>query len=565
MTAKKLSVIILVVLVIVFIISASVMFVIKDVSGVKIADRSIIVINLEHRYPERTQVEFALFGMTRKLHFYKMLRSIYAAAEDNNIEAIILKGYSTQRLSRSWELLRALKYFKERGKRIYGYFELAGASNLMLSAVCDTIAMPPQGVWVVPGFAANLLFLRGTFEKLGIGFDVIQFGKYKSAGEMLTNDSMSVWMRESYEKLLDDLFYRFVNDCSQGWRIPQDSIITMVNSALFDAYKAVDFGIVDTIVFWQDFKNHLVGDDDDRFVSLSKYARRKPPWKLADKKIALVIAEGSITVSKGKWSEGITAKRYAKTLRKLADDDDVDAIVFRVNSPGGSALASDIIHNEVVRASAKKPLIVSMGSVAASGGYYISMAADTIMATPYSITGSIGVIMLKPHFGEMYNKIGAHSQSLKRGKYADIFVGDHPMTEDERALLTESWANIYEQFVSKAAEGRDTSYEWIDSVAQGRIWAATSAESLALLDTLGSLWDAIAMAERIVGVPEGEHAKIVVKPRPASFFEVFQSFSEAKILSLLPQLLLSQMRMLEFAEQFSGKPLYLWTGEIKTN
>ena len=537
----------------------------KGVSGVKIVDRSILVLNLERSYPENASAQFDIFSMTHRLSFYKLLRSIYCAAEDDNVDAIILKGYSTLGLSKSWELAQALKYFHQNDKPIYGYFESAGAGNLMLASLCDTIAMPPQGVWYVPGFGANLLFLRGTFAKLGIGFDVIKFGKYKGAAEMFANDSMSVWLRKSYNKLLDDVFYRFTSDCAKGLNVPQDSILAVIDRAIIESDDAMKIGIVDTIIYWQDFKEHLVGNEDERLVSIDKYSKKSPEWEKSDKTIALVVAEGNITNSPGKWNkEGITPKRYAKALRKVADDDNVDAIVFRVNSPGGSALASDIIYREVSRAAEKKPVIVSMGDVAASGGYYISMAANKIVATPYTITGSIGVIMMKPHFDEMYRKIGAHPQKLKRGKFADIFYGDHAMTDDERALLKKSMANIYEQFVSKAADGRDTSEQWIDSVAQGRVWAATSAESLALVDTIGSLWDAIAMAEKKIGVPEGEHAKIIIKPKPKNFFEIVKSFSEASLESIIPKSLREQFAKYEIFEQFLGKPLYLWTGEIKT-
>jgi len=193
------------------------------------------------------------------------------------------------------------------------------------------------------------------------------------------------------------------------------------------------------------------------------------------------------------------------------------------------------------------------------------MAADTILATPYTITGSIGVISLKPHFDELYDKIGAKPQTLKRGKFADIFIGDHPMNGAERELFVGFMGNIYARFVSKAAAGRDTSYEWIDSVAQGRIWSAASAESLALIDGIGSLWDAIALAEKIAEVPDGQHARIIVRPRAENFFDMAQSFMGTSIANLLPERVREYLAAYELAQQYENIPLYLWTGKVITD
>ena len=236
--------------------------------------------------------------------------------------------------------------------------------------------------------------------------------------------------------------------------------------------------------------------------------------------------------------------------------------MFRVDSPGGSALASDIIYDEIVKASKKKPVIVSMSSVAASGGYYISMPADTIFATPYTITGSIGVIMLRPHFDQLYKKIGAYPQKLKRGKHADIFAGDHPLTDDERAIFTKSLMQIYHQFVEKAALGRDTSYEWIDSVAQGRVWSSVSAESLALVDTLGSLWDAINLAEKLTNVPDDKHARIKIRPLPATFWDIAKEFETSVIANILPDEFVKNFHFYELAKELNSVPLYMWTGNV---
>ncbi len=563
MKAKTWTLVVVIALVVVFVITIVAMSASENISGAKIADRSIVVIDLSKNFPEFSRYQFEFFRIASGMTFYRLISSIYAAADDENVDAIVLRGPGIQGLSKTWEIAQALKYFRTKGKPIYGCFDAINTYDFMLLGLCDTVSLAEQGFIVVPGFGAHLLFLRGTFEKLGVGFEVIQYGKYKGAGEQFTNDSMSFWLRESYEKFLDDIFERYVSDCSEWNKMSREDIKAFIDSAFIFCPKAMEFGLVHYKMDWSQFKKHLVGEDkkgEDRIVSINKYSLSKKPWKTEDKKIALVVAEGAIYEQERRFSEGISPDTYAEIFRDLARDKEVDAIVFRVNSPGGSALASDIIHSALVEAAKEKPLYVSMGSVAVSGGYYISMAADTIFATPYCLTGSIGVIMLRPHFGNMYKKIGAKTQTLKRGKFADAFTGDHPMTPDEKALFDKVLGYIYTDFVTKAAAGRDTSYEWIDSVAQGRIWSAQAADSVAIIDTLGSLWDAIVLAEKNIGVPEGKHAKIIIKPRPESIFEFTRKLSETSVLSILPlpKFLREEIEKCEFMNEFVGKPIYLW-------
>ena len=568
MNPRKLTVILILIFLVIFVVAAVGMIKVKSVAGVKVVGKSLLVVDLSKSYPELVPYEFDMFTLRRKVPFYRLLSAIYHAAEDDNIEGILLKGHCSLGFSRTWELAQALRNFKKAGKKVYGYFDYGGLSNMFLAGLCDKVGTPPQGEFYFPGIMANLLFLKETFAKIGIGFDVIQMGKYKGAGEMFANDSMSVWLRESYNKLLDDLYAQIQRDWKQDLGLSLDSLTLLTDSlAILTAKEAKAFGIVDTIEYWNDFKRDLVGNHENRLLSLSKYILSNPEWKhSSDKKIALVVASGNIIYGRSRWgTEAITADRYAKIFRKLADASDISAIVFRVDSPGGSALTSDIIYHEVARAAEKKPVIVSMSSVAASGGYYISMAADTIFATPYTITGSIGVIMLRPHFGELYKKIGAHPQKLKRGRFADIVYGDHPLTDAERAVFERSLKEIYHQFVANAASGRDTSYEWIDSVAQGRVWSATAADSLALVDTLGSLWDAIRLAEKLAGVPDSAHARIVVKPRAKGLWDLMREMETSLVENIVPESVLEQFKLYFLAQEFSGRPLFLMPGKVEMN
>ncbi len=562
MNPKKLTIILIIVLAVVFVISIFVATSITKSSSVKIVERSVLTIDLSNNYPEISKLQFNPFTFKREIPFYKLIFAVESASNDKNIESILIKGYSTLGLSRTWELMQALKKFKKSGKKVYGYFDYGGLSTLMLASLCDTAATCPQGTFFAPGLMAHLLFLKNTFAKIGIGFDVIHIGKYKSAGEMFANDSMSVWTRESYNKLLDDLYAQVLDDWSGELSVSKDSVKSIIDKAILSSDDVKEMGIVDTITYWNDFKKYLVGKNDERLVSVARYSSRKFVWERCDTTIALVIAAGNITDNADRWSNAITPKRYAKIFRKLADDKNISAIVFRIDSPGGSALASDVIYNEVARAAKKKPVIVSMSSVAASGGYYISMAADTIFATPYTMTGSIGVIMLKPHFDQLYKKIGAYPQTIKRGKYADILTGDHPLTDDERAIFTKSLMQTYKQFVEKAALGRDTSYSWIDSVAQGRVWSSVSAESLALIDTIGSLLDAVAMAEKLSEVPAGKRARITIRPRPTTFWDLAKEFETSVVADVLPDEITEKFHLYELAKEFNSIPLYILSGNV---
>ena len=566
MSLRKLTAILILVFLVIFIIAAVGVSQMKKISGVKIVGRSLLTIDLERPYPENVPFEFDFFTLKRQVPFYRLILAIESAAEDENIEGIILKGYDGLGLSRTWELAQALRDFKKANKKVYGYFEYGNIGNLLLAGLCDSVAVPPQAEFLTPGIMANLLFLKRTFEKIGVGFDVIQMGKYKGAGEMFANDSMSVYLKESYNKLLDDLFAQIKSDWEEIYGLPADTLGRIINDyAILTAADLRRFGIADTIEYWNDFKYDLVGDHTERLVPVSKYCATKPRWERSDTTIGLVIASGNIIYGKGGWNQNvITPDRYAKAIRKLADDEKISAIVLRVDSPGGSALTSDIIYNEVVRAAKKKPVIVSMSSVAASGGYYISMGADTIFATPYTITGSIGVIMLRPHFGELYRKIGAHPQKLKRGRFADIFAGDHPLTDEERKIFERSLKDIYHQFVSKAAAGRDTTYEWIDSVAQGRVWSALAADSLSLVDTLGGLWDAIRFTEKLCGIPADRHAKIVVRPRPKTLWDITRELQTSALAHILPAELLDRINLYFLLREFENRPAYLMPAQITT-
>jgi len=524
--------------------------------GAKISKGTILYVDLRKPYLEVEQYPFGIFGIFKRPTFPRLLRALDFASEDPRIKAVLIRGPAAMSLSSAWELKKQIAKARKAGKTIYAYYDLATPSDMLLLTECDTIVSPKQAVTAVPGFMARPLFLRGTFDKLGIGFDVIHIGKYKGAGEIFVSDTMSVWLRESYEAFLEDYYNQFVSDLADGYNIPAESVKAIIDGAVYDG-KTIPIAIIDSFMHWEEFVEYLVGKEKEKIVSINAYSSLPPRARFCDKKIALVSAEGNIMDESDRTIKGITPKQYAKLIHKLADDDDIDAIIFRVTSPGGSAIASDAINAEIVRAAKKKPVVVSMGSIAASGGYYISMGARRIFATPYTLTGSIGVVMIRPYLQRLYEKIGANPQEIKRGRNADLMTVDKPLTDEQKEIMKRLLLNIYHDFVSKAAEGRDTTYEWIDSIAQGRIWSAADAESLGLIDDFGSLIDAISYAEKLIEVPEGYRAKVVFLPRPKTFFEILEEWNLTFTSSRLPKIAEKLVDQLRLLESLGNKPLYL--------
>lgn len=564
MKAKWVALVVVLVLLFVFVVTAVVSSKIKStlakVPKTKVPKNTILVIDLSREYSEWTAVPFDWWRFSKSITFPELLLRVQRASEDDNVDAILLKSSAGCGLSLSqcWELAQELKKFKAKGKKLYSYSHSFTTGGVYLSSLCDTVFAHPQAVFIIPGFSVGAIFFKKTLAKLGIEFEAIQIGKYKGAADPFVEDSMTVYLRQNLERFVDDYYNYFKTDLAQMLKTQPDMVDSIINSAIFNTKIAKELGIVDSAIFWNDLKKHLVGDKDERLVSISKYAR-KPKKKAGT--IAVVVAKGSISEERDGWSENITAERYAKILRKISEDEKIDAVVFRVESPGGSAIASDEIWNEVVRIAEKKPFIVSMSSIAASGGYYISLAADTIVVTPYTITGSIGVVGLFPNFEKLYDKIGFKIQRINRGKHADILAGDKKMTPEERKILENLMTDFYTEFTAKSARAREMTLEEIDTVAQGRLWVGQSAVQVGLADTIGTLIDAINIARKSAGLPEDKMPELKFYPALESFWEIYFNLLQ----SSLPKWLVEYLSSVNQAEQLSKQPLYLCPYGVEDN
>ncbi|MFZ9968475.1 MAG: signal peptide peptidase SppA [Bacteroidia bacterium] len=451
----------------------------------------------------------------------ELLVVLHYAAKDPNLQGVFLdltevQGDMTQRD----QIREGLERFKRSGKWIIAHSESYSQGTLLLASMAKPLSMVPTGMAMFNGLATEPVFLKGMFEKLDMEIELIRVGKYKSAGEMLVRENLSEDNRYQQSALVQGVYGEMLLALGQNRGLHPDTLRRMANEALVqNAAEAVATGLIDTLMYrdqvldWIKRRTKAKSIDKIKWVTESEYLRsldedqRKtlpgatPPAKDVKNKIAVIYAEGDIVSGEG--GEGqIGGDGLSAALRKARLDKKTKAVVLRVNSPGGSALASDIIWRETqLIKDAGIPLVVSMGGVAASGGYYIAAAADSIFASPNTITGSIGVFGLVPYVGDfMKNKLGITVDRVTTGPYADIMSLSRRMRPDERAIIQKGVDQVYQDFVTVVAKGRGLSQDSVHSLAQGRVYTGRQAMALGLVDRMGGLNEAIACAARLAKV-----------------------------------------------------------------
>jgi protease-4 len=449
------------------------------------------------------------------------LVALEQAAKDPKIEGVFLDLTQIQGdLTQQVRLREGLEAFRRSGKFIISHAEAYTQGTLLMASMAKPITMVPQGIAMFTGLAMEPVFLKGLFDKLDMEIDLIRVGKYKSAGEMLVRENMSEDNRFQMSQLLDGVYAELIRSLSRNRSISEDSLRRIANQALArNALTSVSTGLVDSLMYrdqvleWLRKKTKAKSIDKLKLVTVGTYFRSleqkvqqstlgaTASGTEAKDRIAVVYAEGDIVSGEGDEGQ-MGADRICEALRKARLDSKVKAVVLRVNSPGGSALASDLIWREtdLVR-KAGKPLVVSMGGVAASGGYYIAAKADSIFASPETITGSIGVFGLMPYVGDfMKNKLGITVDRVTTGPYGDFMSLSRRMRPDERNLVQSGVDEIYATFVGVVADGRKLSKDSVHALAQGRVYTGRQALALGLVDRLGSLEDALASAARMAKV-----------------------------------------------------------------
>ena len=480
------------------------------------------------------------------------------AKVDNRIKAIILQiEMSGAGWGKSEEIRDAIADFRTSGKPVYAYMEYGMNKEYYIASACDRIYVAPPGELFVNGMAAEVMFFRGSLDKLGVYPDIYQIGKYKSAGDTFTRKEMSEAHREFMNSLVDDLFNRYVEGIAKARGKSAEEVRALIDEAPYSAPKAKEVGLIDGVAYREELDKELKGklgykeDEQLRLVKSSSYKEVQPDSLGLDKgeRIAVIYATGGIDSGKSENSptgeQSIGSDTLVKALNDARDDKTIKAIVIRVDSPGGSGLASDVIWYAVEAAKAKKPVVVSMGDVAASGGYYIAAGANKILAQPSTITGSIGVLAGKPVLREFYDWLGISNEYILRGKRAGMFRETEKFTPEEREKFEEWIKNTYyNDFIPKVAKGRGKPVEYIDSVGQGRVWTGAQGKDKGLVDEFGGLDRAVQVAAELANLPKDKGVKRVILPYPRTFLqEMFDSGDETRlqmeqrraVLSLLPE------------------------------
>jgi len=478
-----------------------------------------------------------LFSGEKDNRFLEILENIKAAGDDPRI-AVIALNLSDISIApeHAWEIREALKEAKSKGKQVVTFIETADLRQYYLASVGDMVVMDPNGMIMMTGISMGKTYFKGTLEKLGLGFDEWRFYKYKSAAEVFSREDMSDADQEQYQAFVDDMYEFLRQDISQSRGMKTDKFDLLIDEqALFLPSVAIESGLVDTTGRWTDVDKIVKKLENKKLYAISGeelYANALPPkyWG-GDPQIALVYGLGECALE-----TGIKARWLEKQFKNLAKDNSVKAVVFRVDSPGGDALASDIVAEALKECAAKKPVIVSQGQVAGSGGYWISMYGDKIIAGPTTITGSIGVIGGWLWDKGLSDKLGLTSDFVTRGKHADIGTGvrlpilgmtvpSRNLDEDERAKVESMIREFYDDFVGKVAAGRKMSVDEVKEIAEGHFYSGVDGKEIGLVDELGGVMMAIEIAKEQARIAKDQRVELKEIPHYLGLFAFENPYS----------------------------------------
>ena len=481
-----------------------------------------------HEEDRRSALEKALGRRTLTVRDY--LHVFRAAGEDARVRAIVLEP---QGFGGGWavaeEIRDAVARFQERGKPVFAYLEAAGNLDYFVASAADRVIMLPTGVLMATGLLADVPFYKGTLAKIGIEADLEHIGAYKSASDAYMRDSMSDAQREATNLLLDGIYDQFLSGIAEARSIGRDTVAAAVDEGFLVASRARDLRLVDELSYPDEILDEIesrVGARPERIKAAAYFESLREPRR--GDRVALVYVTGVIvpgqSVTDPLAGSLVGSETISEALRKVREDGTIRAVVVRVDSPGGSGLASDVIWREMALTRKEKPVVVSMGNVAASGGYYVSMGADAIVAQPSTVTGSIGVITGKFSLRGLYDWIALRREQIKRGANADLFTDYQKFGDAQRSLIRAQMETFYRDFVHKAAEGRERTEEEIDAVGQGRIWTGSQALERNLVDELGGLDRAVEIAKEKANIPKARSVSLEVYPKPKGLFESLVSW-----------------------------------------
>ncbi len=488
------------------------LFIFATIAGkektVEISDNSILYLDLNYDIPEQTKetgfsaMNISSFG-DKSYGLSDIIASIQQAKKDSKIKGIYIPqaGYSNG-MATTEAIRNALIDFKKSGKFIYSYGDIYTQKGFYLVSVADKLYLNPKGFIELMGFGTRLTFFKGMLDKIGIEVQAFHRGKFKSAFDPLVRSDMSDENRQQITELLGDVYNHFLDEVSKSRGIDRATLHMYIDSAMIqNPSDAKKYGIISDVKYYDEVLNELATKSGVANSSKLHFAKIKDYVKTLkksddDNQIAIVYAQGNIVDGKGD-ENSIGGDKYAKIFRELREDNDVKAIVLRINSGGGSALASEVMWREISLTKAVKPVIVSFGDVAASGGYYIACNSDRIFAQPNTITGSIGVFGLIPNGQKLLNdKLSVTFDEVRITKHGVMNVGYKPLDEFESKFIQRSIDSTYETFLTRVANGRKQTFAQIEEKAEGRVWSGVQAIKIGLVDEIGSLDDAVSYAAK---------------------------------------------------------------------
>ena len=498
-----------------------------------IRDNSVLALKISGALPDYVPDDpfRRLFG-AQPQSLSSLMTQFRKAKTDKRISAVMLDiDMSDAGWAKSEEIRGAIADFRTSGKPVYAYMETGLNKDYYIATACDKIFVPPPGELFTIGLAADVMFFRGSLDKLGIYPDIYQIGKYKSAADMFTQKEMTPAHREFINSLLDDLYGRYIDGIAKARSKTPDDMKALIDNAPYTATQAKEAGLIDGTLYRDEVEKELkkrlgYKENDELAIAKAGDYRKITQESLGlnkGERVAVVYASGDITSGRstfgGSGQETIGSESLVRTLNEVRDDRSIKAIVLRIDSPGGSGLASDIIWRAIESAKEKKPVVVSMGDVAASGGYYIACNANKIVAEPSTITGSIGVLGGKPVVKGFYDWIGVTNEYVLRGKNAGMFRETEKFSDTERKKWEEFLGTTYDDFISKVGKGRGKEKTYIDSIGQGRVWTGSQGKERGLVDEYGGLDKAIEIAKQLAKIPADQSIQRVNLPKPPSFFE----------------------------------------------
>ena len=502
-----------------------------------ISKSSVLVLDLSKQYFEQATQDPLTFIQNRSTSttpgLYDVVRMLEYAKGDSSIKGLYIKASSNSNgFGTSEELREAILNFKQDGKFVIAYGETIDQKSYYVASAAQKIYCHPNGGLDWSGFSMNLVFFKGLIDKLEIEPQIFFAGKYKSATEPFRVSKMTDPNRVQTTDLLNDIYGNFLEKTSEARKLDTAYLHQLaMDGKIQTAHDALQAKLIDGTLYDDEVRSEIAqkldlkSTDNIKFVSLEDYGKARDYKSFKGDKIALLYAEGDIVDGRSESDRTIASENYISLLRKVRLDKDVKGVVLRVNSGGGSALASDGIWREVILLKKEKPVIVSMGDYAASGGYYISCAADSIFAEPGTLTGSIGVFGILPNFGKFFNdKLGVTFDGVKTAPFADMGNITRPMTEPEKRMMQSSIDTIYHVFKSRVAEGRNLDMAFVDSIAQGHVYTGQRAIDIKLVDKIGYLQDAVSSAASMAKTTE---YRLVEYPEKKTFLQQLMSSSPA--------------------------------------